>query len=352
MSHRGLCGPMYSQAIVDIMLQDPLTGQNLVDFDDEDEDERISDNYDRLDVDLMEERSDAYELLCNLVRDSLVRNMDQKCLENGSCKFPPENPFFRASYTKASKHIVGDKSVYGKGDVSNLYAFFTVKHHFAARKVLGPSYLESYRGDWDDAPNGWLHWSTWRVIPGYGPHQDANEMNRILMHIQYRLEQQFAADWYLEIIEVGPPFFQRCCEFDLRQICGHSHLLRRGHLEGFDSDEILGLVWEYSAMLFPTMVLDRAHRFFKGTEFLIIALAFANLPLYAIKAKLDNVVETLRVELEILKDVVMGDPKVVETQNRVLRAYAQDILLPEEIQPSMSTTLATTDRVEELRTGT
>ncbi|KAL8848586.1 MAG: hypothetical protein Q9221_006419 [Calogaya cf. arnoldii] len=322
------------------MLQDPLTGKNLVDFDDEDEDERISDNYDRLD----------------LVHDSLVRNMDRKCLENGSCQFPPENTFFRTSYTKASniekEHFVGNRRMCGKWDVSNLYGFFTVKHQVAAIKVLGPSYLESYRGDWDDAPNGWLHWSTWGVISGYGPHQDANEMNRILTHIQYRLEQQFAADRYLHIMGVNPPFFQRCCDFDLRQICGHSHLLRREHLEGFDSDEILGLVWDYSDMLFPTMVLDRAHRFFKGTEFLIIALAFANLPIYAIKAKLDKLVETLKVELEILKDMVMSDPKVVETQERVLRAYAQDILLPEKNPTSISTTTAATDGVEDVPTAT
>ncbi|KAL8727021.1 MAG: hypothetical protein Q9166_006319 [cf. Caloplaca sp. 2 TL-2023] len=336
MPHRGLCGPMYAQAIVDKLQRHRVTGKKLIDPDDdgEEEEERMMDNYGRIDQDLLEERSIALDELCTLVYEILLRDMDRRCFERGSYKFPAvpidENNW---GLYHAKMNIDGNRSMCGKWDVRDLYGFYTLKHQVAAIRTLGSSYLMSHKGNDDSAPDlglhGPLHW-----ILCEREMLDSTKVEKTLRGIQYRLEQQFAADHYLNIMQIDPPFFQRCCDFEAKRIRGHRSWFPNRLVEDREYNAVRSLLNDYDRILFPSTAANTSLCFYKGLEYLITALVIANLPAHTVTAKLELLVQTLDVELEMLKEMVTEDPRVEKARQRLLDAYEKDILLPENSQAS------------------
>ncbi|KAI4246300.1 MAG: hypothetical protein L6R40_001968 [Gallowayella cf. fulva] len=236
MPHRHLCGPMYAQAIIDKLLQDPVTGKNLADFNNEEEDERCDGNSDRIDSDLLGERSDAYDQLSQLIYEILVRDTDRKKFERGSYRFPSNNP-----------------------------------------------------------------------------------------HDQ--------TDRYLKILGIDALLSQRCCDFDARRF---NKWFRGRLITERDSSWLQRLISDRYRILLPEFVVSKTEQFWKGLYYFVAALDLAGLAKSAVTAKLDMLAQSLEKELEIMQAMVEEDPGVATAQQRVLHAFAQDILLPEPSQTTES----------------
>ncbi|KAL8774317.1 MAG: hypothetical protein Q9209_001068 [Squamulea sp. 1 TL-2023] len=336
MPHRHLCGPMYARVVVHRLLEDPITGEKPVHFDDDVEDERMTDNYDSIDENLLGERETSYKELCNLVHQILVRDMDRRSFERGSYHFPKVDPCHKFTCdgrgNMGKRHHDGNKRMCGEWNVNNLYGFHTLKHQIAAVKVLGSSYLECYRANDDDGPEGKL-WCEIRETQE-DKNKTPQEVKSILNNIQYHMEQLFAADRYLKIIKIEPPFSQRCCDFNDHENEGYYLWYPDQMGEENRLAEFRSLIRDRYDVLFPEPVgIGVGNYFCAGMFYFVKALDLSNLPAYSITGKLDMLVRTLMDEVEILTETALRDQRVVDVQQRVLTAYSKDILLPVRIKP-------------------
>ncbi|KAL8916043.1 MAG: hypothetical protein Q9208_008728 [Pyrenodesmia sp. 3 TL-2023] len=364
------CGSMYTTAIIEQLTLDPATGRSLFDvYDSEDEGAPP-----KLLTPVQEE---SYTQLCGSIYECLLKNVDRRGMMHGlsfsaqddawsicwtrrtgiplaaykkrwddledweaDVTLHPGDPLNRdpnvtaeqeAEYVQLEALAVGkgkgkgkypsnlganlgslqaEGSMSRKRKTSGLYGG-TLDGLIETVKVLGAEYLKSNPGNEDTADDGPLHGEiSWLLA-----NKKANEemVEWVLRSIQFRMEQQAAADRYLALMEVPSPQGQSCLDFDERPV--------REKVGRDKYTALRGLINDRADVLFPPPDEHHGHRFSKGRAYLVAAFHLANLSKDTVIKKLDMLTSIIKYELQQQKEIVKRDPEVQRKRRKLYDSY-------------------------------
>ncbi|KAI4157103.1 MAG: hypothetical protein L6R39_000766 [Caloplaca ligustica] len=376
------CGSMFTTAIIERLTLDPATGRSLMDYDGEEE------GFDVPSKPPNEEQWESYTQLCSSVVESNLKNVDRRGFVHemsfsaqddawsmcwrartgiplaeykkrwdglqeweADATLHPGDPFNRdpnvtadqeAEYKRLEElskaqggvtRTLGPLEAQGtmsrKRKTSGLFGG-TLGGLITAVKTLGADYLRSDPGNEDTADDGPLQ-AKIRWIIGNNK-TDEEKVEWVWRSIQYRMEQQAAADRYLELMEIAPPLGQKCCEFDARPVPDKVPKDKYNALKKLISDR--------ETVLFPrpTSFSAQGNPFYKGHRYLVAAFHLAQLSKGAMVDKLDTLVERLQYEIELQKEVVKRDPEVQAKRRKLYGSFNLGGQLSPRKRMSISTT--------------
>lgn len=357
------CGSMFTTAIIGKLTEDPRTGKQLVDSDDDDEgDDEVTD-----------EQEESYAEFSRSVYDALLRNFDRRGyehnitfsaqddawsmswrertgiprhsfkerwdrLENWAAdstlhpgdpqnRDPHTTDEQRAEYVKlrdlemkkgkqkireveGSSHFDATGSTPGKRSTSGLYGG-RLDGLISTVSSLAPEYLNSHRGHDESGDDGALHNTLRRILSGQ--EREQSKVERALRAVTYRMDQMSAADRYLEIMEVAAPDGLHCCELDSRKVI---------HAVPYEKYETIErLIFDRDKVLFPYPTFEQGRPFYKGNLYLIAAFHNAGISIDLVTRKLDALTATLNQDLELQKQIVERDPEVTDKRQKLFHAY-------------------------------
>ncbi|KAL8820290.1 MAG: hypothetical protein Q9223_001456 [Gallowayella weberi] len=358
-SCRRACGSMFATAIINKLTQDPTTKRSLMDRgipgDDDDEPPTT-------------EQNETYSSFCKTVYESLLKDIDRRGNEHGIsfsaqddtwemcwhartgiplAKYKerwdnlddweadqtlhpgdPENrdPHVtaeeRAEYIRlrdatpqgqelARSHrprfpIDGTGTILGKRNMSESLASL-----IATVKVLGRDYLDSYPGHTDTSEDGGM----FALIVWICQDRPTNieECQSAMSAIQYRMEQQSAADRYVEMMSLSLPLSQLCHEFDIRPVKDMEDRARY--------DELFDLVFARAGALFPRPTVAQGRPFYKGPFYLMAAIDCSDISLSEAATRLDEVVQIVDEEVEQHKEIFKRDPEVSNKRVKLFGSF-------------------------------
>ena len=367
------CGSMFATAIINKLTMNPHTNWPLgEEADDDDNDKGPCEDW-------TGEQHDSYASFCKAVYESLLRDVDRRGMEhevtfsaqddawtmcwgnrtgiplenfqqrwNTLDEYPadatlhPGDPFnrdpnvsqeLREEYKQlwrvekkrlqalpavimpsAPGEATG--SVLGKRKMSGRYGG-NVDSLIDTVKVIGADYLRSYPGGEDSGNSGGLHYNIVRIIEG--EEKDQTVVEEQLRHIQFRMEQQAAADRYLEMMQIPPPDNLSCCDFITHK--------------AISCIPIRKFQWMiekvcHRNILFPTPTDEQGYDFDKGPFYVMIAFHLAGTKDDEIVAKLCDLIATVEEELDQQKALLKRDPEVTSKRQKLFKAFGLGIMSP------------------------
>ncbi|KAI4274448.1 MAG: hypothetical protein LQ337_003929 [Flavoplaca oasis] len=367
------CGSMFATAIINKLTMNPLTNRPLAaEPDDDDDDTYPQETW-------TGDQHESYAIFCKAVYESLLRDVDRRGLEHhvtfsaqedawtmcwsqrtgipledfkqrwaaldeypADATLHPGDPFnrdpnvseelreeYKQLWSVEKKRLEAlpvvimpsapgeaTGSVLGKRKMSGRYGG-NVDSLIDTVKVIGAEYLRSYPHGEDSGNSGGLHYNIVRIING--EEKDQTVVEEQLRHIQYRMEQQAAADRYLEMMQIPPPENSSCCDFMTDKAIGCIPRNKfRWMIEQVCKRDIL----------FPDPTEEQGYQFEKGPFYIMIAFHLAGTKDDEIVAKLRDLIAIVEEELDQQKALLKRDPEVTSKRQKLFQAFGLGIMSP------------------------
>ncbi|KAL8941742.1 MAG: hypothetical protein Q9216_002070 [Gyalolechia sp. 2 TL-2023] len=210
-------------------------------------------------------------------------------------------------------------SLLGKRKSSALYGG-TLDGLIGTVKVLGADYLRSYPGNNETGNSGALHYDIQMIIDDQQKNEEIVEQT--LRIIQFRMEQQAAADRYVRLLDLPLPADGKiCCEFDTAEVP------RKVPFEKYRG--ILEMIWE-GDVLFPHPADGQGWNFDKGPRYLVAAFHTAALDRNTIGTMLNALRRSIEMGSKLNRQLIKRSETVQGKRQKLFHSFRVGVISPKK----------------------